>query len=127
MKKAFYALTVLTVVALFSANKASACTVLPLNSVVQKNDLAAQALNEIKVSIEDVTSVKVEEYSGDYIWTPMCPKGLNAEATFTISFNDEQQLTGGCVAVIKVSKHYLYANNKPEYTTEVIQPAICFY
>jgi hypothetical protein len=123
MKKLFISLVALIAAAGAQPRNADACTVMPVNATFQKNELVAQALNTLEVSIEQVVSIDVADYLGDYIWTPMCPKGVTSQATFTIHFDDA--LARGCTAVVKVSKHFLYENGAPDYDVEVMQPAVC--
>ena len=90
-------------VALFSA-EAYACTVAPINEVRQKNELAAHALTKAGVSLEDVTSItnlKFSEYSADYIWTPMCPRGIKAEAVIDLEFEKDGEVCFGQISVEK--------------------------
>jgi len=107
-------------------SSASACSVLPVNATAQKNDLVAQALSDLGISIEDINDVDVADYSGAYIWTPMCPKGLTSRATFSIAFSDPSQGGEGvCTAVVGVSKTFLYEDGVPEYEIELVQAPAC--
>lgn len=126
MKTPLYVLGMVLTVSLIYTNQSKACTVLPVNPTQQKNDLAANALTEMNVSIENVKYVSVKDYAGDYIWTPMCPKGLQSKATFTITFDDiEDPLTKGCTAIVKVEKSWIYEEGEPRYSFDFIQPAVC--
>ncbi len=126
MKKLSILLGAFLTLALININHANACTVTPVDPVQQKNDLVANVLTKMNVSIEDVSSVKVADYAGDYVWTPMCPKGLNSEAKFTISFrNINDPLTMGCTAEVKVTKNWIYEDGQPKYSYNFIQPATC--
>ncbi len=111
---------------LFSPHYANACTVTPVNATQQKNDLVASALTKLDISIENVGSVNVKDYMGGYIMSPMCPIGISTEATFTISFtNILDPLTKGCLAIVKVSKRWVYESGNPNYSYDLIQPPTC--
>ncbi len=126
MKRSVCFLGLCLIISLSSLVNANACRVTPVNSTQQKNDLAASVLTKMDVSVENVLFVKVEGYTGDYVWTPMCPKGLNSQATFTISFNDvNDPLAKGCTAIVKVYKKWIYEEGDAKYTYEFIQPASC--
>lgn len=124
MKKSLSLFVMLLTMSIISAHQVNACTVAPLNPVEQKNDLIAKALTKMNISIENVTSVEVEDYAGDYLWTPMCPKGLNSKATFTISFNNDPS-TKGCTAVVKVAKNLIYKKGEAKYSYDFVQTATC--
>lgn len=115
------------VFALMGARSADACSVLPIDPTQEKNELVAQALNSIPVSIENVTNVSVASYAGDYVWTPMCPSAQWSKAQFEISFNNvDDPLSKGCFAVIEVSKNWVYEESRfPQYTVNQIQTPTC--
>ena len=125
MKKLILGLVMGTLVLSVNASSSQACSVTPVNPTVQKNDLAAHALTQIGVSIENVSNVDVADYVGSYIWTPMCPKGLQSKGVFTVAFdNVNDPLTRGCTAVVAVEKIHLYENG-PEYKFDLIQTPTC--
>jgi hypothetical protein len=126
MSKAISILTTVFAFSFVGAASANACTVWPVNPTEQKNDLIANALTKMDVSIENVNKVLVNDYSGDYMWTPMCPEGLKSEATFSIEFrNVKNRLSKGCTATVKVMKNWIYDEGSPTYAYDFLQAATC--
>ena len=113
--------------AMVATPNADACTVMPVDPTLEKNELVAQALNSIAVSIENVTNVSVASYAGDYVWTPMCPSAQWSKAQFEISFNNpDDPLSKGCFAVVEVSKNWVYEEmTRPEYSVTHVQSPLC--
>ncbi|MBY0469603.1 hypothetical protein K2X30_00430 [bacterium] len=127
MKKLIYSILTVAVFTTLGLNQAQACTVGPIDPVEEKNDLATHALTELKVSIEDLTSVALwkDHYRANYIHTRMCPAGFKSEATFIISFSSGDPLSKGCTAIVKVSKEWIYKNGQPKYAYDSIQKTAC--
>lgn len=133
MKRMIFVVAALLSSAVFSA-QSQACTVEPVNIEKQVVDMQRLALAALNVSDAQLNEVDVNDASGEYIWTPMCPKGLLAEATYTITFSrDDEPLATQCTAIVKVNKSEPLPSGwreegekvKHSYTAEIIQPAIC--
>lgn len=106
-------------------NDAKACTVMPVDSVIQGAELVAKTREDLKIDVTSVTGFSVAGLHADYIWTPMCPEGLSASATVTIQY---QKYAGAavlnCSAVAEVKKTLMYGS-EPRYEVVTIQPASC--
>jgi len=125
MKKISFILMGIVLFTVSGLNIASACSVLPVNPIAQKNELVAKGLTKLNISIENTESIIISDYKGEYIWTPMCPKGVKASATVAVTFqNVEDPLTKGCMAIIKVAKD-IDASDNQVYSFDVVQPATC--
>lgn len=82
MKSLLLKIGIASSLGLFGA-KALACSVAPINDVKVKNQFIAAALTKVGVSLEDfstINGIQVYNYEAQYIWTPMCPKGIAASA-----------------------------------------------
>jgi hypothetical protein len=99
-----------------------------INETAVKNDLGAKLLTELKISIDDVTSVEVSDFSFfESKSTPMCPDEMTYLSTFQISFNNASDpLAKGCVAIAKVTKVEPWVEGlETTYSYEIIQSPTC--
>ena len=107
---------------------AEACSVLPVSEVQQKNDLAEQVLNKLNLAVDKMSFIKFDDYYGNYLWTPMCPRGLVSGATVGVAYveyDPQAGLSSNCYAITKIDKELVYEQGEPQYTLEVIQPGLC--
>ncbi|HYX35392.1 MAG TPA: hypothetical protein VE954_20035 [Oligoflexus sp.] len=86
--------------------KAEACSIMPVDTARQALDMQRFVATALKIDPAGITSVEVSDASGDYIWTdPMCPEGLTASATFTVTFKKPKEpLASRCLAEVQISK-----------------------
>jgi len=113
------------------SNSAKACSMMPVDVEKQTIDMQRFILTALDIEEINVTSFDVSDATGRYIWSDrMCPEGIAANATFTVSFNNPSDpLTKGCTGVVKVSKTEPTGLSeilvKHVYEVEIVQSGIC--
>ena len=96
-------------VVLLSIQSSNACSMMPysVEDGIKRNNLKAVAVAALNIQQEDVLGINVLKSDGGYIWNnPMCPEGSWVEAEFGVSFNDDDPLSTGCYAVVKVRRSF---------------------
>jgi hypothetical protein len=85
------------------ATPASACSYY-INELAEKNDLMAAVASNLNVSVAEVESIEITNYSFfESISTPMCPEEITHLGTVEISYVDPTTQYN-CHAVINVTK-----------------------